>query len=199
MPTGTALRDARTQLLAAATRVLARDGAGALTSRAITDEAGVAKGLLHRYFTDVDDLLVALVGQRTAQLEEQGARLRDAAGSGTVVANVSRALTEAIDPVAVGLIGLAISRDELRRRLRRAGHGGLPTVTATTAMLSAYLAAERALGRLVATAEPDALARTLVGTGHLLLAGELGATPDPGAVDEIVETALVGALRGPAR
>ena len=197
MPTGVALRDPRAHLLAAAERILARDGAGALTSRAITDEAGVAKGVLHRHFADVDDLLMALVDNRVARIRQQSERLRASAGTGTVVGNVASALAEAIDPVAVGLIGLAISRDELRARLRRAGGTGLPTLPETTAMLVDYLRAERELGRLSAGADPAAFARILVGTGHLLFAGELGALPDSSAVEEVVETALIAALPGP--
>ena len=50
MPTGTAIRDAREQLFAAAERILLRDGPNALTSRAVTTEAGFAKGVLHRHF-----------------------------------------------------------------------------------------------------------------------------------------------------
>ncbi|MER7370837.1 TetR family transcriptional regulator, partial [Nonomuraea wenchangensis] len=50
MPTGVALRDVRQQLFDAAERVLLRAGATGLTSRAVTDEAGVAKGVLHRHF-----------------------------------------------------------------------------------------------------------------------------------------------------
>jgi AcrR family transcriptional regulator len=44
VPTGVHLRDARQQLFDAAERVLLRDGPDALTSRAVTDEAGCAKG-----------------------------------------------------------------------------------------------------------------------------------------------------------
>nr|MDQ6938034.1 TetR family transcriptional regulator [Actinomycetota bacterium] len=54
MPTGVALRDAREQLFHAAERVLLRAGPNALTSRAVTTEAGVAKGVLHRHFADFD-------------------------------------------------------------------------------------------------------------------------------------------------
>ncbi|WP_166979135.1 hypothetical protein [Paramicrobacterium fandaimingii] len=43
-------------------------------------------------------------------------------------------------------------------------------------------------------ADVNVLALSLVGTGHLLFAGELGATPDRSAVDEIVESIMVGAL-----
>jgi AcrR family transcriptional regulator len=60
VPTGVHLRDARQQLFDAAERVLLRDGPNALTSRAVTDEAGCAKGVLHRHFTDFDAFLTDL-------------------------------------------------------------------------------------------------------------------------------------------
>ena len=49
------------QLFAAAERVLVRDGPDALTSRAVTTEAGCAKGVLHRHFADFDAFLAELV------------------------------------------------------------------------------------------------------------------------------------------
>jgi AcrR family transcriptional regulator len=64
VPTGVALRDAREQLFDAAERVLLRDGPSALTSRAVTTEAGCAKGVLHRHFADLDAFLAELVLDR---------------------------------------------------------------------------------------------------------------------------------------
>ena len=61
VPTGIPIRDIRDQLFDAAERVLLRDGPSALTSRAVTTEAGVAKGILHRHFPDFDAFLAALV------------------------------------------------------------------------------------------------------------------------------------------
>src|SRR4051812_9587869 len=114
VPTGVPLRDPRAQLLAAAEHILVRDGPGALTSRAVTDEAGMAKGVLHRHFAAVDDLIVALVDERIMVIERRTSELRDLAGTDTIVGNVSRALVETIDPVAIGLISLTIARDGLR-------------------------------------------------------------------------------------
>ena len=82
MPTGVAIRDPRGQLFDAAERVLLRDGPGALTSRAVTAEAGVAKGVLHRHFADFDAFLVDLTLARIARITEQAAGLRAAAGTG---------------------------------------------------------------------------------------------------------------------
>jgi AcrR family transcriptional regulator len=62
VPTGVAIQDA--QLFAAAERVLLRGGPNGLTSRAVTTEAGCAKGVLHRHFADFDAFLAALVRDR---------------------------------------------------------------------------------------------------------------------------------------
>src|SRR4051794_6501417 len=104
MPTGVALRDVRQQLFDAAERVLLRDGANGLTSRAVTEEAGVAKGVLHRHFDDFDAFLVDLVRERIARLDGQAAGLRDSAGTGTVAGNLTVALVDLFDPVAVAVV-----------------------------------------------------------------------------------------------
>jgi len=66
VPTGVAIRDPRGQLFDAAERVLLRDGVSALTSRSVTAEAGVAKGVLHRHFADFDAFLAELTLDRIA-------------------------------------------------------------------------------------------------------------------------------------
>ena len=97
MPTGVALRDAREQMFAAAERILLRDGPHALTSRAVTTEAGVAKGVLHRHFADFDAFLAELIEDRIARIGDQAAVLRESAGTGTVAGNLTGVLTELRD------------------------------------------------------------------------------------------------------
>jgi AcrR family transcriptional regulator len=196
MPTGTALRDARARLFAAAEQVLMRDGASGLTSRAVTEEAGVAKGVLHRHFAHFDDFLAGLVRYRIAQLEAETDKLIEAAGSGTLVSNLTEALTRIFTPVNLGLVGIVIARDDLRSRLRATTAHGIPILTEAGAGLAAYLDAERRVGRVTAGSDARTLALTLIGTGHLLFAGELGALPDASAVREIVEAITVGAEPG---
>jgi PhoH-like ATPase len=82
MPTGVALRDVREQLFDAAERVLLRDRPDALTSRAVTTEAGVAKGVLHRHFADFDAFLAEFVLDRVERMDPQAAALRGRAGTG---------------------------------------------------------------------------------------------------------------------
>ena len=178
MPTGVALRDPRQQLFAAAERILLRDGAGALTSRAVTAEAGCAKGVLHRHFADFDDFLAELVLDRIGRLEGLATALRESAGDGR--------RRRSPRPRPDGTVRSGRRRDRrassspgtpCATRLRRTTPHGVPLLTEATAMIVAYLAEERRLGRVAPDADVEALAPTLIGAGHLLFAGRRG----PGA------------------
>ncbi|MGW0838119.1 TetR/AcrR family transcriptional regulator [Streptomyces prunicolor] len=195
MPTGVALRDAREQLFDAAERVLLREGPNALTSRAVTTEAGCAKGVLHRHFTDFDAFLAELVLDRIGRLGAQSAALRDAAGTGTVAGNLTGALADLFGPVAVAIVGLVISRDALRARLRPTTPTGIPLLTEATAMFVSYLTAERELGRITPDADIDTLARTLIGAGHLVAAGQPGTAPETEAYHRVANAVITGVLR----
>jgi AcrR family transcriptional regulator len=190
MPTGITIPDPRERLFAAAERVLLRDGPSGLTSRAVTDEATVAKGVLHRHFADFDDFLAALVHDRATRLELTTAALLGSAGAGTVAGNLAEALTAALEPVAVAMVALITYRDELRARLREAWPVGVPLLAEATRMVSAYLDAERGLGRVAAEADPGVLAPTLIGTAHLLFADRTAGRPPPEAVRAVVASVL---------
>jgi AcrR family transcriptional regulator len=195
VPTGVALRDPRQQLFGAAERVLVRDGPPGLTSRAVTTEAGCAKGVLHRHFADFDDFLAALVRDRIAGLDVQAAALLGAVGTGTVTGNLTGALTDLFGPVALSIVALITFRDDLRARLRATTPTGVPLLTEAAAMLTAYLAAEQDRGRLAAGADVATLAPTLLGAAHLLFAGSDAAPPDPATVERTVATVLASQLR----
>jgi AcrR family transcriptional regulator len=195
VPTGVALRDVREQLFGAAERVLLRDGPSALTSRAVTTEAGVAKGVLHRHFADFDAFLAEFVLDRAARMDPQAAALRASAGTGTVVGNLSGALTALFGSVAVAIVPLITFRDELRARLRETWPAGVPVLTEAVDMIASYLAAERALGRIAADAEVDMLAPTLIGAAHLLFADRTGTPPDAEAVRKMVTGVIGGVVR----
>jgi AcrR family transcriptional regulator len=197
VPTGVALRDARELLFDAAERVLLRDGPSALTSRAVTTEAGVAKGVMHRHFADFDAFLAELVLDRIGRIDTQAAALRESAGTGTVAGNLVGALTDLFSSVAVAIVALMIFRDDLRARLRQTRPTGVPLVAEATAMIASYLTAERELGRVAADADVDTLAPTLVGAGHLLFAGRKGTPPEAGALDNVVTTVIAGVVQGP--
>jgi AcrR family transcriptional regulator len=193
-----AIRDVRRQLFDAAERVLLRAGPSALTSRAVTDEAGCAKGVLHRHFADFDAFLAELVLDRIARLEDAAPAVRGAAGTGTVTGNLTAALTGLFESVAVAVVALITSRDTLRTRLRASGRTtGVPLLTEATATIAAYLRAERDLGRIAADADVDTLAPTLIGAGHLLFADRESGAPEAEAVRKVVRTVVGGVLREP--
>ncbi|EGJ78888.1 putative TetR-family transcriptional regulator [Streptomyces sp. Tu6071] len=191
------IHNVRGQLFEAAERVLLRDGPDALTSRAVTEEANCAKGVLHRHFADFDAFLAELVLDRVRGVEDRTTTLLAAAGTGSVVDNLADALQDLFGPVTVAVVALVTFRDGLRARLREAGLTGIPLAMQGTAMIAAYLAAERESGRLAGDADIDTLAPTLVGAGHLLFADRTSAPPQTTTVRKMVTTVIAGALRPP--
>ncbi|MEV0273737.1 TetR/AcrR family transcriptional regulator [Hamadaea sp. NPDC050747] len=187
MPTGVALRDVRQQLFDAAERILLRDGPSALTSRAVTDEAGVAKGVLHKHFADFDEFLAEFVLDRVGQTPPA---LTDAVGVGTVADNVTEALTALLSSVALAIVPLVTFRSQLRVRLRRTWPAGVPVLTEGAIMLGEYLAAEQRLGRVDPAADPQTLGAMLIGTAHLQFADRTAGPPTPEAVRVIVDSVL---------
>lgn len=195
MPTGVHLRDARQQLFDAAETLLLRDGPPALTSRAVTDEAGVAKGVLHRHFSDFDGFLAELVLDRATDLETHSADLAAAVGSGSVADNLTTALCSLFGPVPVAIIPLITFRDELRRRLRAAvPGGGIAILSQATTAISDYLSAERDRGRIAADADIGSLTLSLVGGGHLLHADRDPGRPPKETVQTFVDSVVADAV-----
>jgi AcrR family transcriptional regulator len=197
VPTGVAIRDARQHLFSAAERVLLRGGPAALTSRAVTEEAGVAKGVLHRHFTDFDGFLAELVYDRIARVRTQAAELLESAGTGTVAGNLTTALTGLFGSVAESIVSLLIFRDELRARLRRTHPTGIPLANEAAEMVTTYLTRERDLGRLAANADITTISLTLIGAGHLQFADRGAAEPPRAeAIEKIIRTVLSSAPSG---
>jgi AcrR family transcriptional regulator len=192
VPTGVHLLNARELLFDAAERVLRRDGVSGLTSRAVTAEAAVAKGVMHRHFADFDAFLAELVLDRVARLAGPMTALREAAGAGMVANNLVKALTALFSPLAVAVPALVITRDGLRTRLRDAGTARFPLIAEGFVTITAYLTAEQALGRVAGSADIPILSYTLIGAIHLLFTDRESGPPDAEALQRIV----VGALQG---
>ncbi|SDM52686.1 TetR family transcriptional regulator [Allokutzneria albata] len=192
MPRGVAIPEVRQQLFAAVERVIARDGPGRLSGRSVTAEAGVATGLLHAHFADLDDFLAAYAVDRAFLVSAGAGALADRSGKGSVVDNLCDAITATPLPAVGTLVKLLVARPELAGRVqavlgdRTAGLGAVEHAAA------AYLAAEQRLGRIAATAEPEALALALVGAFHHLV---LTGAADVRARLQAVITALVGYKR----
>jgi AcrR family transcriptional regulator len=199
MPRGVAMQGARDQLFDAAERVLAREGPAGLTSRAVTDEAGVAKGLIYRYFADLDEFLAELTAARVRLAVGSVSGLADRAGHGTVTDNLSEALLALLGPGShVPVIsGIVTFRPSLMQRL----HQILDAASAfgeIEASLAAYIEAEQRLGRLSPSADPGTEAVILWGAAHHLVFTRRSAAAEfPEQVRKIVTAVITGMEPGP--
>lgn len=178
-PRGVAMPDVRERLFAAAVRVLAREGPGALTSRAITAEAGCAKGVLHAHFTGLDEFVADLVLDRFATTARAAEELAGRAGAGTVAGNLCGVALALLDSAGPTIAGVAMNRPAASLRLRQALESGAPGFFAVQESITRYLDAEQRLGRVASGADTAAVALAAVGTTHhLLMTGWSGAA-DP--------------------
>jgi AcrR family transcriptional regulator len=190
LPTGVHLHDARKQLFDAAERILVREGPNALTSRAVTTEAGCAKGVLHKHFTDFDNFLTEFILDRRNQMAPEAEALKDSAGKDTVTNNLTTALTGLFTSVAVAIVPLITFRDELRNRLRDTWPAGVPVLTDAVAIIEDYLFAEQVHGRIDKTADVGTLAVMLIGATHLLYADRKNTPPTHEEIRNIVTTVI---------
>lgn len=197
LPTGIHLADARTQLFDAAESVLRRDGPGSLTSRSVAAEAGVAKGVIHRYFPEFDAFLAELILDRVSRLATPADRLHAAAGVGDLVASLTDAVVAVFGPVLTAEVALVVTRDGLREHLNRAGAPRLPLLASATELVRSYLAAEQDRGRIHPETDAGALAPTLIGALHLLYTEHLPNLPGADAVSDAIQTVL-NATRPPS-
>lgn len=191
-PRGVTTPDVREQLFAAAERVVDRDGTGALTSRAVTTEAGCAKGLLHAHFAGLDEFVAELCLDRFARTAAKARELSESAGQGTVQGNLRAVALALFDSGGLAISGLAMTRPAATLRIREALGAGAPGFAAIQEAISGYLTAERRLGRVARTLAPDTTALALVGTAHHLLMTGWPDAPDPRPAMTRLVDALVG-------
>jgi AcrR family transcriptional regulator len=183
----------REHLIDAAGRLIARQGVAGLTVRVIAKEAGVADGVLYNHFADKEELLATALRAHVLAAQRNLGSLPEP-GSGTVEENLRAqlryglALHKAILPAFVGLL----THPAVQARYAALADSG----SDWRAALTAYLGAERAVGRLPAEADVDAAAALLVGICHEQVLSDLFADGLPHAtvpsVDAVVATLLGG-------
>jgi AcrR family transcriptional regulator len=164
-----AIPELRAQLFEAAERLLAREGPTGLSSRAITTEAGCAKGVLHNHFTDLDGFLAEFAVDRLRQAAQHVSQLPGLAGQATVVDNLVAAAESLFGSNALAIAGVVMSRPALMQRLQHsAADEGAPTLSDLEPVFARYLDAEKGLGRVSAGADSEAIGQALVATAHHL-------------------------------
>ncbi len=149
--------ETRERLLAAAVAVFAEEGFESGTTKAITQRAGVAEGLLFHYFPSKTDLMLAVLGRDPLLAEME--RLLAEAGEAPVAQALPQmaqrwlAVLRAHRPVALVLLQAAHSDPQVQAAVAAA-------VGAITSHLTAYFAAHTATGE-VRPGAPEAAAQIL--------------------------------------
>ncbi|QDQ09931.1 TetR/AcrR family transcriptional regulator [Streptomyces spectabilis] len=190
-PRGVAIPDLRERLFDAAERVLARDGAAALTSRAVTQEAGCAKGVLHTHFAGLDQFIAELCLDRFARAAARAEGLVDRAGTATVADNLA-AVAAALLSLDPAVVELAVTRTAATLRIREAWRAGAPGLGVVQRSVDAYLREEQRLARVPRHMDTASVALALVGTlHHLLMTGWMAAAAPQDEVERLIRT-LVG-------
>ena len=191
----TTLRD---HLIDTAARLLDAHRGVALTVRDIAREAKVADGVLYNHFADKDELLAQAL---MTHVHTVMATLGDLpkAGENTVEENLHIYIERGLGVLVRVLPAFSrfFMQPGVMARVR--GHADLAAPEALPARLADYLRAEQELGRVVADANPDAVATLVVGACHELTLPRLLLDPDaeppevPGDfVDNLVRTVLRG-------
>jgi AcrR family transcriptional regulator len=190
-PRGKAIHGVDEQLFAAAERVLAHGGPSGLTSRAITDEAGCAKGVLHNHFGDLNGFLAAYVVDRTARLAERARELVHLAGTGTVLDNLTEATIALFGPPALTISRLVMARPEVANLLYQ-GRSAEPVLNEIQLALTEYLDAEMRLGRIASGTDTATLAFTVFASAHQLFLSQAGQPMGRDRIQLIVRSLLAG-------
>lgn len=197
-PRGVAIPDLRERLFAAAERVVTRDGAAALTSRAVTAEADCGKGVLHTHFAGLDEFVAELVLDRFARSARQAEELEARVGQGSVAANVQEVALALLESLPPAVVGLAMTRPAATLHTREGLRSGAPAFDAIQSSFTGYLQAEQRGGRIAEGADTATIALALVGTlHHLLMTRVPGESEDAEKTTERLVAVLLDASRQP--
>ncbi|MER7205795.1 TetR/AcrR family transcriptional regulator [Streptosporangium sp. NPDC020072] len=186
----------REHLVATAGRLIAERGTTGLTVRDIARAARVADGVLYNHFEGKEELLALALHAHVRSVERDLGPLPARPGEGTVAGNLRACLTyglalhRAFLPAFAGLLPQpeVLARFDALPNPLGEGRG-------LQAMLAGYLRAERDLGRLTPSADPEAAATLLVGVCHeLVLPRLLRGAPVPADVPPATADALIATL-----
>jgi AcrR family transcriptional regulator len=159
----------RASLVDHARRLIAREGAPALTMRALATEAGCAVGLPYKVFADRNDLVVEICAAEFARLRDAYDQLVARAGTVTVGANLTWFAELLLGSPAVALTQEIFADETLATTIAvRIHESGTGPETFET-VLAGYLAAEKRAGRVEPHIDENAFAFVLAGAVHNLV------------------------------
>jgi AcrR family transcriptional regulator len=168
----------RASLVDHARRLIARDGAAALTMRALAAEADCAVGLPYKVFTDRHDLVVQICHAEFERLGDAYDELASRAGTATVGANLAWFADLLLASPAVALVHEVFADETLAKAVTSRVHETGVGPAAFEAVLARYLAAEKGAGRVAPDIDEKAFGFVLAGAIHnLVMSGD--AWPQP--------------------
>jgi AcrR family transcriptional regulator len=164
-------RQLRAELLEHARTIVRRDGAAALTMRALAAEAGFSVGLPYKVFADRREIVTEIVRGEIPTLRAATEELVATAGRGTVGDNLTRFAEVILDSPAAPLARELHSDDQLLGSVSGAADEAGVGATGLVSVLGRYLVAEQQAGRVAGHVDTDAIAFLLAGALHNLLIG----------------------------
>jgi len=172
-----ATHELRSSLAEVALRLVERDGASALTMRALAAEAGCAVGLIYKVFANREALVAEVIHADLAQLRTDLDALVGAAGTRTVGQNLGRYAELLLGSRSIGLTH-EIAHDPQAVAAIDAAPSTAKLVAALENTVADYLAAEQQRGRVDPDVDVTAFGFVVAGAIHnLLMSGELYPRP----------------------
>ena len=182
----------RLSLVEHALRLVARDGAAALTMRALAAEAGCAVGLPYKVFADRRDLVTAVVHAELERLRSAFDELLARAGRHTVGGNLTWFADVLLDSPAVSL-GDEVAADATLTTAANTEFHTTGLAEAFDTLLPDYLAAEQRAGRVDPSLDGQAFGFLVVGALHnLLVSGPGYPKPSRRELRRLLDAAAAG-------
>jgi AcrR family transcriptional regulator len=185
----------RDRILDAASRVVAKHGVPAATTKRIAAEARLSEGSLYNHFTDKPELLIALVLERLPGIRQVFVELQreDVALPARITAALAAliAFYRQAQPFVAGILSDPDLLKLCRKRFIESGRG--PHLAHEK--LAEVLTAEQMRGRIRTDAKPEMLAALLIGACTELASVNAMTGKSPGGLgDEAYAQTIVAAL-----
>jgi AcrR family transcriptional regulator len=189
--------DTRERILDAAYQVMSTLGLARTTTKEIARAAGYSEASLYKHFSGKTELFLAVLGERMPGLVELLTRLPGQAGEGIVAERLEEVAGQALRFYERGFPMLASLFAEpallARHREAVAAAGAGPHLPVE--LLADYLRAERELGRIDRSVDPEAGAAMLLGACfQRAFLGAFGGEPIPAAERTRFAASLVACL-----
>ncbi|HKX14790.1 MAG TPA: TetR/AcrR family transcriptional regulator [Propionibacteriaceae bacterium] len=191
-------QELRAALLEHAQRLVSRDGASALTMRALSAEAGVSLGLPYKIFADRREIVDEIVAAEMRRFGAAAESLLTRAGSYTVGDNLIWFASIVLNSPAAPLAQELHAGDQrLESAAKVAERTGL-SPTSFPALLADYLTAEQRAGRVRDNIDCQAFGFLIAGALHnLLIAGPAWPRPERGQLKRYLTAAARAIAKEP--